>query len=696
MGIFDKIRDKMLGDVSGETPSEPKSVEDQTNDEKSLVSYIRRKLDESRTNANRIGYEGIWMTNIAYLMGFDGIYYDTRTRSYQPTTRVAPYVARNRVHANKLLPMAQNRAARLCKVPPRFETIPNSQSEEDKEGALLGLDLLVDVWHRQEINRKRLPMIMWMQQCGHAYMKVSHDSNSGEKMYDPVTGEFQGYEGECRVDVVSAFEVFVDPLAQTLEDAAWVIHAKIRPIEYFRSHYERGELVEPEDNWLQSLQYEARVNSANGYTTGTGAASPGTKNSAIEISYYERPTMKHPEGRHIIMANAVLLKDDEMLVGMYPFAKFDDIQIGGKYYSESCITHARPLQDQYNATLARRAEWVRKMLAGKFIAARQHGLSKEALNDQNGEVVEYNVTPGAGEPHAMQIPLIPEYAYKETESLETDIAQVFGLSEVSRGIVQPSMPAVGMQLILEQDETRIGIEIEQHEHAYARLGTLILKHVEKCYKNKRAIRKKDEQGNFAVRYYSGEDLKGNTACMVVRGSSVPTSRSLRRQDILNTYQLGLLGNPGDPALRMKVMQQLEFGDTSGMWTQFSSTKAQIKKMIDDIEKGVITTENAAQSVSQYDDHVLFLMDLNEYRKSEKYEAIPPEQKEAFLRVMDAHLEWQARITNPAVAMPPQAPMNLEGAISEAEGEQQAAPPPEGQPPIAPNPGMTEDQPIAQG
>lgn len=184
--------------------------------------------------------------------------------------------------------------------------------------------------------------------------------------------------------------------------------------------------------------------------------------------------------------------------------------------------------------------------------------------------------------------------------------------------------------------------------------------------------------------------------MVVRGSSVPTSRSLRRQDILNTYQLGLLGNPGDPALRMKVMQQLEFGDTSGMWTQFSSTKAQIKKMIDDIEKGVITTENAAQSVSQYDDHVLFLMDLNEYRKSEKYEAIPPEQKEAFLRVMDAHLEWQARITNPAVAMPPQAPMNLEGAISEAEGEQQAAPPPEGQPPIAPNPGMTEDQPIAQG
>lgn len=688
MGIFDSIRDKLLRETSGEPLEQPKSEEDQTNDSRNLVSYVRRKLDEARTNVNRIGYEGIWMTNIAYLMGFDGIYYDTRTRSYQPTARVSPYLNRNRVHANKILPMAQNRAARLCKVPPRFETIPNSQSEEDKEGALLGQDLLVDVWHRQEINRKRLPMTMWMQQCGHAYMKVSHDTNSGEKMYDPVTGEFQGYEGECRVDVVSAFEIFVDPLAQTLEDAAWLIQAKIRPLEYFRTHYELGHLVKAEDAWLQSLQYEARVNSANGYTTGTGANNPsGSKNSAIEISYYERPTLNHQNGRHIITANGILLKDDEMAVGMYPFAKFDDIQIGGKYYSESCITHARPLQDQYNATLSRRAEWVRKMLAGKFIAARQHGLSKEALNDQNGEVVEFNVVPGAGEPHAMQIPLIPEYAYKETESLEADIAQVFGLSEVSRGIVQPSMPAIGMQLILEQDETRIGIEIEQHEHAYARLGTLILKHVEKFYTNKRAIRKKDQQGNFSVRYYSGEDLKGNTACMVIRGSSVPTSRSLRRQDILNTYQLGLLGNPGDPALRMKVMQQLEFGDTSGMWTQFSSTKAQIKKTLDDIEKGVITVENAADSVSQYDDHVLFLLDLNEYRKSEKYDALQPEQKNAFLRVMDAHLEWQARMSNPAVAMPPKAPMNLENAISEAEAEGQEAPPPQGQPPMA------QEQPI---
>lgn len=693
MGIFDKVREKLFQSVDGEAPGKPTSVEDQSNDEKDLVGYIRRKLDEARTNANRIGYEGIWMTNIAYLMGFDGIYYDTRTRSYQPVAR-SPYLNRNRVHANKILPMAQNRAARLCKVPPRFETIPNSQREEDKEGALLGLDVLVDLWHRQEINRKRLPLTMWMQQCGHAYLKVSYDKMAGEKMVDPITGEFQGYEGEVRVDVVSAFEVFPDPLAQTLEEAAYLIQAKIRPLEYFRSHYERGELVEPEDMWLQSLQYESRINSANGYTAGGGQASGMAKNSAIEISYYERPSMKRPMGRHIIIANGVLLKDDELTVGDFPFAKFDDIQVAGKYNSESCITHARPLQDQYNATLTRRGDWVRKMLAGKYIAARQHGLMKESLNDQNGEVVEYDVVPGAGEPHAMQIPLIPEYAYKETESLENDIAQVFGLSEVSRGIVQPSMPAVGMQLILEQDETRIGIEIEQHEHAYARLGTLCLKFVEKCYKTKRALRKKDSQGNFNVRYYSGEELKGNTACMVIRGSSVPTSRSLRRQDILNTYQLGLLGNPGDPALRMKVMQQLEFGDTAGMWTQFSSTKAQIKKMIDDIEKGVITVENAALSVSQYDDHVLFLMDLNEYRKSDKYESLMPEQKEAFLRVMDAHLEWQARITNPAVAMPPQAPMNLEGALNEAENEQQVAPPPQGAP-IAENPPMNEDQPVAQ-
>jgi len=685
-----------MGEVTG-NPVEVKTVEDQPQGERELAGFVRKKVEESRANANRVAHEGIWMTNIAYLMGFDSVYYDTQTRQYMPLARANQFIAKNRVHENVLLPMAQNRLARMCKVPPRFDTLPNSPSEEDKEAALLSLDILVDLWHRQEINRKRIPLGMWLQQCGHAYLKVSFDSTIGNVMTDPETGEFQGREGEVRVDVVSAFEVFPDPLAKELteDECAWVVHAKIRSIDYFKSHYERGELVKPETPWLLSLQYEARVNSVNVFGPGSsGDLGAEGKNTAVELSYYERPSIKHPNGRHVITANGVLLKDDELPVGMYPFAKFDDIVVGGKYYSECCTTHARPLQDQYNKTLTRRAEWVNKMLAGKYVAARMHGLLKEALNDRNGEVVEYDPMPGVKEPHAMDIPTIPQYAYNETTELKNGIASIYGLSEIARGIVQPSMPAIGMQLILEQDETRIGIETEQHEHAFARVGTLALKYCEKFYKTRRNIRKRDSQGNYSIKYYSGADIKGNTACLVIRGSTVPTSKSLRRQDIMNTYQQGLMGDPNDPAVRMKVMQLMEFGDNTGMWKSYSSDMQQIKRTIKDIEDGVILFVEQEHPigapppppgqppikvleppVSKYDNHVLFIQELNEYRKTEKYESLDVEKKEVFLAVLDAHTTWAAKLANPAVAMPPKPPLNLQNEIGAEENslESEAAP-----------------------
>ena len=50
------------------------------------------------------------------------------------------------------------------------------------------------------------------------------------------------------------------------------------------------------------------------------------------------------------------------------------------------------------------------MLTGKWIAARGHNLAREALNDQSGEVVEYDHLNNVTEPHAMDVPAIPSYA----------------------------------------------------------------------------------------------------------------------------------------------------------------------------------------------------------------------------------------------------------------------------------------------
>lgn len=646
MGFLDQVTEKLLGHVSGAEPKPITSVEDQPEEDKKLCEWVKSRIEESRNASNRIAQEGIWMTNVAYLVGVDSVFYDASTRQYRPISNNAPFPRRNRITSNQLLPAAQNRVARLCKVPPRFEVRPNSTDPTDKDASRLGLEVLTQVWEDQQLNHKRITLMMWLQQCGHAYLHVSQDPDAGEPLVDPEEGEVVGNEGQVRVDVGSAFEYFPDPLAKSFDEIAWIARAKIRRLDYFVQRYgEKGKLVKPEGAWLLSVQYEARINSLNSVGL-TGTSSPQEQemaNAAIEMVYYEKPSSLHKNGRMIVVANGVLLEDKPLPVGEIPVVKFDDIVVAGKYYPEAVVTHARPLQLQYNRVLSKRAEWDNKLIAGKYLAEKRHGLIDEALNDRSGEVVMYDHVENCPPPTAMQIPVMPSYVIEESETYKREIYEIFGLSEVSRGQIPASgIPAIGMQLLVEQDETRIGIEVEQHEHAYAQLGRLILKHVSKLYKTPRKLKQRNKNGEYSVKEYSGADLKGNLDVTVVRGSTVPTSRALRRQEVLNAYDRGLLGDPQDPAVREKVLGSLEFGDVSDIWRDRALDMAQIKDSIDQMEQGRIPV------VDEFDNHKLHFQEKNAFRKSDRFKEWPPVLQNVLINDMQAHLDALVEISSPGI------------------------------------------------
>jgi len=440
----------------------------QSKEEQDIVAHVRNKVEQIRSSANRTATEQIWMTNIAYVSGFDNVNYSSALGQYLPNGNFAgPYMGRKQIKVNKILPTLQNRLARLIKNPPQYDVKPESQTVDDKDAARLAIDILNDFWDRQQINTKRIPLMMWVQECGHAYMKVSWDDQLGKEMMDPMTGEM-AYEGDVRADVVSPFEMFPNPMAKNFDDVldSWIIQCKVRPLEYFKTHYpERGEAVKEESVWLMSLQYENRANSYNA----RGPSNPDAeKNCAIEMVKYEARSRKYPNGRMLVCANGVLLEDKPLPCGEIPFCKFDDVVVAGKYYSEAVTTHLRPIQDQFNETIRKRAEWTRRLLAGKYSAARGTGIQQEALNDQSGELLYYTPVPNApnaGQPTQMQVPNIPQWAYNETNELERYFNDVSGICEVSKGTLpSASIPAIGMQLLVEQDMTRIGVMTELDNH----------------------------------------------------------------------------------------------------------------------------------------------------------------------------------------------------------------------------------------
>lgn len=644
---FDKVRERLLAAVSG-NKMKMETAADQSQAEKHLCDYVKTEVEDIRGSMNRITSEGQWLTNAAYLLGFTNIYYDTSTRIFRPINAPTRAVRGNRVEFNYILPNIQNRLARLTKSPPRYSVKPNSTSDEDRESSRLGLYVINQIWDMQRVNKKRLNLTMAMQQCGYAFLKTSWDPSLGPKIPFADTDEdgkihvrYQSI-GDVRIDVCSPFEVFVDPLAKSHEEVTKLVHAKIRPISYFRTQYpERGHLVKPEEVWLQSLEYEKRINSYNAQAgTGTGS-SRSMENSAIELMYYEKPSYKYPMGRHIITANGVLLKNDELPIDEIPFAKFDDILIAGKYNSESVITHLRPLQDQYNRNLTKRSQWVNRLLNGKFIVPRGSGLKSSAINDQSGEVVEYDPVPNGQAPQAMSVPAIPQYAYNEDDYIKGQMNELAGVAEISKGSVPSAgIPAIGMQFLQEQDDTRIGTITENNEYGYADTGRFILKYVHKYYAYPRTLKIAGKGMEYAVRSFRGEDLKGNYDVTVIRGSTLPGSKVLRRQEILNLHQGGYLGDPTDPQVLENVLQMLEYGDIGDAWKDYSLDKAQIEKHIEMIES------EAVPPVNELDNHPLFIKELNRYRKTEKFDHLSPQSQTILLATIEKHLDYAVDLTAP--------------------------------------------------
>lgn len=698
MSLLDRARERLFASADGQ-PLAPKDASEQSPEDKAIVTYVKSKLETIRQSSARTAQEGINLTNIAYLCGFDSIYFDGVSKSFKPVASPSWLIKRNRVHVNRILPTVHNRLARLCKNAPRWDVRPRSGDEEDKDAARLAEQVIVQLWDALKINQKRIPLTMWLQQCGSSYFKVVWDTTLGEKKVNPKpkldengqeTGEMEYEwvaEGDIRVDVKSYFQIFTDPMAKSWDELQYLIDATLRPIEYFPQQYpEFGPLVKEEDCWLNSLQYESRINSINTFTGTAGTAASQLKNSAIEISYYEKPSRKHPYGRHLIIANGVKLKDDILPIDELPYVKFDDIVVGGKFNAEAVITHLRPLQDQINRGKSMRAAWSNRMLTGKILSARGHNLGAESFNDQSGEIVQYDPLQNSPPPQALQMPTIPQYSFNDEETMKTDMDDTAGINAASRGqMPSSSIPAIGMQLLVEQDDTRIGIETEGHEYSYADLGRILLKFVDKYYITDRLLKIVGENLEYSVKKFKGTDIRQNFDVKVIRGSTLPGSKVLKRQEIINLHQQGYFGNPQDPNVLQSVLSMLEYGDEYQAFKRHSLRMAQIQRGIQMIE-----VNSEKPPVSEFDDHALWLQNLDDYRISEKYMKLDQNQQSIVLDLMNEHTHWIMELTGQASPDPQTNPNLVETNAADQNLQQVQAggpgAPPSGAPAGPPQPG----------
>jgi hypothetical protein len=170
----------------------------------------------------------------------------------------------------------------------------------------------------------------------------------------------------------------------------------------------------------------------------------------------------------------------------------------------------------------------------------------------------------------------------------------------------------------------------------------MLRYARHYVKTDRPLKQKTK-GDWTVRYWNGEMLSPKPEVQVVRGSTIPTNRQQRRQDISNAWQNGFLGNPQDPAVLQNVLGLMEYGDIAGVWEDYNLDTKVVDREIEAVEQSEFPA-----LFNDNDNHILAIQKLNRFRKR-RSETLSNEQISIIDTLIDMHAEAQAKRQNPQLA-----------------------------------------------
>ena len=619
---------------SGRKPYAPTSKEIEK------VSYVERQYKISEESKRRL-LEDAWL-GVAYYSGRQWAIYNRVTRLLEEPQ---PPAWRVRMVLNYILPTVETLCGKLVENRPGVTVLPASTDDDDVEAARQSEQLIEHLWHEMNMQLKLHEAVKWMATTGTAFFKVWWDPEAGKEYEDeePLIEEAIEYNEEVTgeeapkpkdkgaryktgapvVDVLSVMEVGWDPGAKDAETARWMLHANSMHIDQVRSIWKKGKHVSPDTSY-DADDYGADVLKELSYTAQTDDS---ITDRVVVIEYFERPSGRHPKGYYAVVAGGVLLEDDEELpYGDLPFVLVRHVTTPGKFTGEGLVKHVIPAQKELNKSASQRLENKNLHAMPKW-RAEKGSLEKNQITDQPGEIIVYNRT-ATRPPEPLPPPaLSPEHRLIEKEQID-HISAISGISDVTRG-AQPPSHASGrlIGLISDLDATKLGPTVRELESAVEKIGRRLLQYWHDFMPVAVTLKVVGRDNVAEVFDFHASQIK-STSVKIIANSMLPKHPSYRREQVMQMYQVGMLGEPQDPQTRMRARRLMEFGDRD-VDAQDTKDRAYARE-----ENHVLAAENWTEP-QPWEDHITHIDEHLDYMKGVDYRLLSPETQTEFER----HLAW---------------------------------------------------------
>lgn len=576
-----------------------------------LVEEVKKDYI-SRREARR-SLEAQWQLNINFMIGNQYSYIASNNSIREDEKE---YFWQEKEVFNHIAPIVETRISKISSNTPSVTVVPASTDESDIESAKLSKEILNSVANRLNLTDLEKTATTWSEICGTAFYKIVWNTNTGRMVATDELGNAIR-EGDVQVEVVSPFEIFPDNLAcERMEDVKSIIHARAVEIDEVRSQW--GIDVDSENVYAFTLDSQSNNLGGLGYNAHINkVANVELKNHCVVIERYIRPTKDFPLGRLTIVAGNKLLFDgdlpyinDELNNRTFPFVKQISNYIPGSFFGVSVVDRLIPLQRAYNAVRNRKHEYFNRSVMN-VLAVEDGSIDTEALEMEGlspGKVIVYRQ--GSKIPEIMQNPALNLNFDEEEERLLSEFKTVSGVSDMMTDSYAnyTNMSGVALELLAEQDITRLATAIDSTKLAVKTLAKYILRLYKQFAVVPRLLKITGEAGDVQMYYWDQNEICSDD---VVFDASTDTMDSLgqKRTMLLDLIKEGLMYDEEgkfSQSMRKKCLDLLGFG----MWENAVDIHSlQINRAK---EENIAIANNQDVKILPIDDHKIHIDEHTAY------------------------------------------------------------------------------------
>lgn len=492
-----------------------------------LVAWVKREYMKAHDQLTPMKCQ--WNINLSFYKGDQ--YVDKIDNMV--VTVPAPK-SKVRLVVNRIRPHIRTEVARLTSVEPTAEVVPASSETSDVEASRAAQSLLVYAFDHLDMQKKLRSACWWASNTGVGYLKIRWNKDAVIKYPDGTEAK-----GDFALSVPTPFHVLVpNLLVEDIEDQPWVFNVFAMPVEQVRAKYKDllPDRYTPTLISATEIMDETRLNIRNSSTNAQA-------DSCLVIEAWIKPgqcTLIPKGGLVTIVDNMVVgLSDNGIpyLHGQFPFIKIDNVQ-SGSFYATSSVEDLIPLQRELNRIRSIMME-ARSKMANPGLMYRQGTLDARRFTNQIGQLVEIK---GGGEyPQPIPLPTLPPIILEEHNQILSDIEDIGGQHQVSKGNTPSGVTAAtAIELLQEQDNTFLSATSDSVEFGIKKAASQLIQLFIQYADSQRQIKVVGKDNTISIELLMGSDVKTATDVRVERGSSLPVSRAARTAMFTDWMSRGIL------------------------------------------------------------------------------------------------------------------------------------------------------------